>query len=319
MTTVIGNDISTAASLLTNDELVAVPTETVYGLAGNALSETAIAKIYAAKSRPQFNPLIMHVHSIEQIHKYAEVNENVLKILKHFMPGPFTVLLPKRSNVPDLLTAGSNKVAVRIPAHSLTQELLSLIDFPLAAPSANPSGYISPVSAQHVLEGLNGKIAYILDGGECTVGIESTIAEIENDEIIIHRLGGLSVEDIQNKTGLSVRIETQHNKPTTSGQLKSHYAPNTPLYVGDIENRIAENNDKRIAVISFYKSYDAENITNYILSENKDFTEAASKLFKVLRETDNGNYDLILAEKFPDEHLGPAINDRLNRAQHMYK
>jgi L-threonylcarbamoyladenylate synthase len=319
MTTTIGTDISIAAALLKNDELVAVPTETVYGLAGNALSENAIAKIYAAKNRPQFNPLIMHLPSLESILLYAQVNEEILNVLKHFMPGPFTVLLPKKMNVPDLLTAGSNKVAVRIPAHELTQQLLAAVQFPLAAPSANPSGYISPVSAQHVYEGLNGKIAYILDGGECTVGIESTIAEIQNNEIIVHRLGGLSLEEIKTKSGLNVRIETQHDKPTTSGQLKSHYAPNTPLYVGDIEKRIAENKDKKIAVISFHTTYKGNNISNYILSEKKDFTEAASKLFKVLRETDNGEYNVILAEKFPEEHLGPAINDRLNRAQEIYK
>jgi L-threonylcarbamoyladenylate synthase len=319
MTTTIGTDISIAAALLKNDELVAVPTETVYGLAGNALSENAIAKIYAAKNRPQFNPLIMHLPSLESILLYAQVNEEILNVLKHFMPGPFTVLLPKKMNVPDLLTAGSNKVAVRIPAHELTQQLLAAVQFPLAAPSANSSGYISPVSAQHVYEGLNGKIAYILDGGECTVGIESTIAEIQNNEIIVHRLGGLSLEEIKTKSGLNVRIETQHDKPTTSGQLKSHYAPNTPLYVGDIEKRIAENKDKKIAVISFHTTYKGNNISNYILSEKKDFTEAASKLFKVLRETDNGEYDVILAEKFPEEHLGPAINDRLNRAQVIYK
>lgn len=319
MITTIGTDIHAAAQLLKQNELVAVPTETVYGLAGNALSESAIAKIYAAKQRPQFNPLIMHVADVERINDYADVDAETLGILHKLMPGPFTVLLPKNQNVPDLLTAGSNKVAIRIPAHTLTRALLRTIDFPLAAPSANPSGYISPVTAEHVKQGLNEKIAYILDGGECTVGIESTIGEIAGDTIIIHRLGGLSEEEIKSRTGLRVIIQTHHEKPTTSGQLKSHYAPHTPLYIGDIDRLIQANEGKRIAVISFHREYSGANVFNHTLSPAKNIAEAASKLFKTLRETDDGSFDIILAEKFPDAGVGAAINDRLERAQFMFK
>src|SRR5436190_292513 len=170
MQTITGTDIIKAASLLKQGELVAVPTETVYGLAANALDEEAVLKIYHAKNRPRFNPLILHVASFEKLKQYAEeIPADCIKLAEKFSPGPITFLLKKKDSVPDLVTAGSKKVAIRIPNHSMLTELLKQIDFPLAAPSANPSGYVSPVTAQHVLEGLNEKIPYILDGGECTV------------------------------------------------------------------------------------------------------------------------------------------------------
>jgi L-threonylcarbamoyladenylate synthase len=317
MITTIGNDIDKAVSLLQQNEIVAIPTETVYGLAGNALSEMAIAKIYEAKGRPRFNPLIMHVANVEAIEMYAETNEEVRKLINAFMPGPLTILLKKRSTVPDLLTAGSDKVAIRIPAHPVAHELLSKLDFPLAAPSANPFGYISPVTAQHVFEGLNGKINYILDGGTTSIGLESTIIEMTDDKIFVHRLGGTSIESIKEKTALPVIISNKKEKPETAGQLKSHYAPATPLFVGDVKKLISENAEKKMAVISLSKKY--EGADNYTLSAANDLTEAASKLFSTLRKLDAGNYDLILAEVFPTESLGAAINDRLNRAQAIYK
>ncbi|MDB5232762.1 MAG: Threonylcarbamoyl-AMP synthase [Chitinophagaceae bacterium] len=319
METVIGNDIQHAIDLLKKNELVAIPTETVYGLAGNALSESALLKIFEAKKRPRFNPVIMHVKSIEAIDEYAVLNEEISALLRLFMPGPFTVLLPKKKNVPDLLTAGSDKVAIRIPNHPITKQLLEPLDFPLAAPSANPFGYISPVTAEHVLEGLNGKIHYILDGGTCAIGIESTIAEPAGDKLLIRRLGGLSIEAIQEKTDLLVQLVNKQDKPQTSGQMKSHYAPNTPLYVGEIKELLAEHRDKKTAVISYSKDYDKELITTYHLSANRDMNEAAANLFKVLRLIDKENYEVILAEQFPEDGLGKAINDRLSRAQAEFK
>ena len=321
MFTEIGRNIEKAARLLQNGEVVAIPTETVYGLAGNALSEAAVTKIYAAKKRPSFNPLILHIANIDQIICYATPNAISLKLANAFMPGPLTLLLPKKNNVPDITTAGSNKVAIRVPNHPLALELLYQINFPLAAPSANQSGYISPTTAQHVYEGLNHKISYILDGGTSIVGLESTICEVMNDHILLHRTGGISANMLQDATGLPVIDGASHERLQTPGQLKSHYAPNTPLYRGNIETLIDQHRGKKMAVISFYKKFaHSDNIDYYILSETANLSEAANKLFSTLREIDaQENYEVIITEIFPEEGIGPAINDRLNRAQFIHK
>lgn len=314
--TKIGNDIDEAIALLNANELVAIPTETVYGLAGNALQTGVVAKIFEAKSRPFFNPLILHLATIKQINEYAFLDEISLQLANKFMPGPFTLLLPKKDNVPDIVTAGSTKVAVRIPNHQLTHQLLSQLNFPLAAPSANPFGYVSPVSATHVLQGLQGKIPYILDGGNCQIGIESTILEIENNEVILHRSGGLSVEDIEAVIGKKINVAKPNSTPQTSGQLKSHYATTTPLLQGNVDKLLLEFKGKKIAVISFKQSYlsiDAQH--QFILSSQGNLNEAAQNLFATMRILDTMNYDLILAEIFPAIGLGLAINDRLKKAQ----
>ena len=188
-TTEIGIDLARAKQLLEEGELVAIPTETVYGLAGNGLNSKAIAKIYAVKNRPQFNPLILHVANLSQLEEWVESIPDACGLLmKAFSPGPITYLLPKSSTVPDLVTAGSNKVAIRIPSHPLTLQLLNSLNFPIAAPSANPSGYVSPVTSKHVIDGLNGLIPYIIDGGSSTIGLESTIVGFELNKVIVHRL-----------------------------------------------------------------------------------------------------------------------------------
>ena len=321
MQTIIGNDIIKAAQLLKNGELVAVPTETVYGLAANALDENAVLKIYHAKNRPKFNPLILHVASFDKLKEYAEdIPEACIKLAAAFSPGPITFLLKKKETVPDLITAGSKKVAIRIPNHPLLTELLNLIDFPLAAPSANPSGFVSPVTAQHVYDGLNGRIQYILDGGECKVGLESTIVGFENDKTVIYRLGGISKEAIENVIGNEVELQLAHTTPDTPGQLKSHYATSTPLYFGNVEELISRFTDKRFVIISLDKQY--SNIApalQFQLSIAGDLNEAARNLFKTLRLADELNADLIIAENMPDKDLGAAINDRLQRGQHIYK
>jgi len=314
MITRIGKDIGYAASLLRNGELVAIPTETVYGLAGNALDNEAVMGIYEAKQRPRFNPLILHLPDFSVVDKYVtEIPEDANILSKQFSPGPISFLLPKSAIVPDLVTAGSDKVVIRIPSHPMALELLRMLAFPLAAPSANPFGYISPVSAMHVLEGLGGKIPYILDGGTCTVGLESTIVGFENNEIIIHRLGGITVEDIRRIAGKEPRLSLSHKQPETPGQLKSHYAPSTKLLSGDVYTLIKQNTGKKVAVISFRNKY-PEVEDNYILSPSGNLHEAASNLFSALRELDKKEVELILAEKFPDEGIGRAINDRLSRA-----
>lgn len=315
--TEIGIDIYKAKEWLERGELVAVPTETVYGLAGNGLDIGAIAKIYEAKNRPRFNPLILHVASVDQIGKWvAEVPEACLQLMHDFCPGPITFLLPKSDLVPDLVTAGSALVAIRIPDHALTRELLSAVDFPLAAPSANPSGYVSPVAATDVLEGLAGKIPYILDGGSCRVGLESTIVGFENDELVVHRLGAISAEQLMESTGKQVQTQLSHASPSAPGQLKSHYATHKPLFVGDVNALIQSVEHKKIGVISFQADYSKHAVENYVLSASGNLEEAAAQLFRAMRALDKSDVDLILAERFPDTGIGRAINDRLERAAH---
>lgn len=315
MVTEIGTDLGHAAHLLQQGELVAIPTETVYGLAGNALEPEAVVKIYEAKQRPRFNPLIIHLPSMEKALAYVTgIPEGILRLAEAFSPGPVSYLLPRNQLIPDIVTAGSDMVVVRIPAHPLAVELLELLDFPLAAPSANPFGYVSPVTAQHVYDGLHGRIPYILDGGPCLVGVESTIVGQEGEEIVIYRLGGISAEDITRVTGMPARLSLMHKKPDTPGQLKSHYAPRIPLLTGNVSQLIIQHSGKKIAVISFEKHYPEAAISR-VLSPRADLHEAAANLFSALRELDGSNVDIILAEHFPDEGIGRAINDRLSRAR----
>ncbi len=322
MKTKIGNDVWIAKTFLEQGELVSIPTETVYGLAGNALNENAIAKIYEVKNRPRFNPLILHVGSISELRKYVLALPSPLEhIMDKFMPGPLTILLPKSSLVSDIVTAGSSKVAIRIPNHPLTLELLRNIDFPLVAPSANISGTVSPTSAKHVYLGLNSKIPYILDGGDCNIGLESTI--IGWDEIvqkpILHRLGGLSIEEIEDYMGEKLIQNIQHTHPETPGQLKSHYATKTPLYLGNIIDLMPEFLNKKIVVINMQEEKPTSVLKQFILSKTNNQNEIAHNLFSIMRQADELNADVILCEYTENKGLGLAINDRLRRAQHILK
>ncbi|MBY0481713.1 MAG: threonylcarbamoyl-AMP synthase [Chitinophagaceae bacterium] len=311
----IGINILRAADLLEAGELVAIPTETVYGLAANALNEQAIVKVFEAKNRPSFNPLIVHVVNLEAIDEYAVMDDVSRKLAEAFMPGPFTLLLPKKAIIPDLVTAGSSKVAIRIPKHPLAIKVLMLLKFPLAAPSANVSGYVSPTTAKHVSDGLTDKISYILDGGPCEVGLESTIVEVVNNEIVLHRAGAVTIEALENVSGLKVVSKAHSENPATAGQMKSHYATKIPLIRGDIEQLLKEHEEKYIATISFSKSYRGlKKGHQYILSPKGDLNEAAQHLFSVMRSIDEFHFDVIITELFPDTGLGKAINDRLGRA-----
>ena len=310
----IASDIQKAAEILGREELVAIPTETVYGLAGNALNRDAVVRIFEAKDRPAFDPLIVHVASKEAAMELAqEVPGTALKLMDAFWPGPVTLVLPKKDVIPDLVTSGLSTVGLRVPNQSLTLELLNSIDFPLAAPSANPFGYVSPTSAQHVNDQLGEKIPFILDGGETTVGVESTIVGFENDQPIVYRLGGLSVEEIEAVVGrVEVRINSSSN-PKAPGMLKSHYAPKRKLHLGDLKSLNAQFEGQRIGVLSFSGSglnvaYEA------VLSSKADLNEAAKNLFHHLRSFDTQEIDVIIAEPVPDQGLGRAINDRLRRA-----
>ncbi|WP_336517356.1 L-threonylcarbamoyladenylate synthase [Pollutibacter soli] len=316
MQTEIGHDIHKAIEFLKAGDVVAIPTETVYGLAGNALNEEAIVRIFEAKQRPRFNPLIVHVASFDQVINFVQdIPVDCTKLAEKFSPGPISFLLNKKDIIPDLVTAGSPKVAIRIPSHPVTLEILKHTGFPLAAPSANPFGYVSPVSAEHVFAGLHDVIPYILDGGPCQVGLESTIVGFEEENITVYRLGGVTTEEIQQVTGKQVNLQLNHEQPDTPGQLKSHYAPNLPLWVGDVDSLMQVHTGKRIAVIAFKKKYVyPEPAFQFTLSPEGDLQEAARNLFRVLREADALDADIILAERFPESGLGRAINDRLTRA-----
>lgn len=321
--TIIRSDIHTAVEWLLKKELVAIPTETVYGLAADALNEDAVLKIYEVKNRPQFNPLIIHVATFDAVKKWVKnIPPDAEKLAKAFWPGALTLLLDKTELISDLVTAGHSRVAIRIPDHPLTLELLKQLDFPLAAPSANPSGYVSPTSAAHVYAGLNGKIPYILDGGTCRVGLESTIVGWDEDgEPIIYRLGGISKEDIESVLGKRIQIAPSITQdPSAPGMLKSHYATVTPLHAGGIEALLKQFPNKK-AILIKYNSYQSDypQHLQYILTPSNNDHEAAKNLFSILREADQQNADILLAEYAPYEGLGLAINDRLNRAQHEWK
>ncbi len=312
----IGKDILKAKDYLENDELVAIPTETVYGLAANALNPIAVAKIFEAKERPTFDPLIIHTHSLEKVYDFVtDIHPALLKLAETFWPGPLTLLLPKKEIIPNLVTSGLDRAGVRIPNHPLTLELLAQLNFPLAAPSANPFGYISPTSAKHVEKQLGSKIPYILDGGNCTVGLESTIVGEENGEVIIYRLGGLSIDEIEKLVGkVSIQLN-QSSNPKAPGQLKSHYAPKKPVYIGNFNELQAKWFDKKIGVIVFGNEPNLHTtalVKN--LSVTKNYQEAAINLFSFLRELDEADVDIIITKLLPEQGLGLAINDRLKRA-----
>lgn len=314
MNTIIGTNVSLAAQLLREGKLVAIPTETVYGLAGNALNPDTVIRIFEAKNRPTFNPLILHVPSVEAAQLYVQaIPDSIRLLMERFSPGPISYLLPKRDIVPDMVTSGSDRVVIRIPNHPVTLELLQQLDFPLAAPSANPFGYVSPVTAEDVYQGLSGKIDYILDGGPCTVGLESTIVGEEEGELVVYRLGGITVEQMEAVTGCSPRLALLHKRPDTPGQLKSHYAPGKQVLLGDVEQQLAGMNPLRAGVISFSREYKGVGKL-CVLSPSGDLREAAAGLFRALRDMDAADVDVILAERFPDEGIGRAINDRLTRA-----
>ncbi len=313
----IGRDIALAKKLLEQGDLVAIPTETVYGLAGNALNEKALLEIFKVKRRPKFDPLIVHTDSIEKIKRLVtHIPDQLQQLADVFWPGPLTLLLEKQTFVPDLLTSGLPHVAVRIPRHPVTLDLLASLDFPLAAPSANPFGYISPTTAQHVEDQLGTLIPYILDGGDCHVGLESTI--IGFDELnrpVVYRLGGKKMEDIEAVIG-PVRLRlNESSDPSAPGMLKSHYAPKKRLYIGKVEDLLLHYRGKKIGVISFMTTRPSLSIARQIvLSSTGDVDEAASKLFGSLRLMDQSDVDIIIAERFPEDGLGAAINDRLKRA-----
>lgn len=309
MTMILSQDdagIAKAASLLAAGELVAFPTETVYGLGGDARSDLAVARIYEAKGRPSFNPLIVHLADLAAVERIATLGPKARDLAQAFWPGPLTLVLPLRdgSGISPLVTAGLPTVAVRIPAHPLAQALLRAFGDPVAAPSANPSGRISPTRADHVIQGLSGRIAAVLDGGPCAVGLESTIVLADPDPVLL-RPGGVPVEALEACLGERLTLGGDGVKPTSPGQLASHYAPEAALRLNATSAAPGE------ILVGFGPVKGP-----LTLSETGDLIEAATRLFHALREADTlaGPQGRIAFAPIPETGLGRAINDRLRRA-----
>jgi L-threonylcarbamoyladenylate synthase len=313
----ITTNVALAAEYLKKEDVIGIPTETVYGLAGNIFSKKAIEKIYSVKKRPSFNPLIVHIIHADYLKDLVTELPETAKILtEKFWPGPLTLLLKKKDIVPDAITAGKETVAIRIPNHPMAIELLNKLDFPLAAPSANPFKSISPTQAIHVENYFKEKIPLVLDGGSCKSGIESTIIGFEKEIPVVYRLGSVSIESIEQEVGEVKLFNKSNHSPDAPGMLLKHYSPNTEVLLTDnILEAINNWADKRIGVLSFYNSYNNQNIASEcILSPGKDLSEAAANLYAALHRLDKENLDIILAERFPAEGLGRTINDRLERA-----
>jgi len=314
---VITKDIAYCQQLLKDNQLVAIPTETVYGLAANAFNKQAVNRIFEMKGRPHFNPLIVHIYDLKQLDSLAtNIPEKAVKLAKAFWPGSLTLILPKQPTVPDIITAGKTTVGVRMPKHPMTLELLKGLPFPLAAPSANPFTRVSPTSAEHVFTYFRNRIPAILDGGPCQVGLESTIVGFDGNMPVVYRKGGISIESIEKVVG-KVRLLTENETaPQAPGMLMKHYSPKTPLVISDaIQESLKIHSNKRVGVLSFYSNDFSGAEIIKVLSPSKNLDEVARVLFATLHEMDTLHLDLIIAERFPEEGLGSSINDRLHRAQ----
>jgi L-threonylcarbamoyladenylate synthase len=313
----INNSVQNAVSLLNQDQIIGIPTETVYGLAGNIYSSKAIRSIFELKQRPFFNPLIVHIKSAEDLSEIAtEIPEKALLLAAAFWPGPLTLVLKKQTNIPDLVTGGKDTVAVRVPNHPLTLALLEQLTYPLAAPSANPFGCISPTKAAHVAGYFGDSLAMVLDGGDCKKGIESTIIGFENGEPILYRLGSLATEDIEAVVGAVKMITHDDIAPAAPGMLSRHYAPlTTTLLSTNVAELLKTFSNKKIGVLVFQNGIDDAKIAQQeVLSLTGNLAEAAAQLYAALHRLDKCKLDLIIAERFPDVGLGKTINDRLQRA-----
>jgi L-threonylcarbamoyladenylate synthase len=321
--TVISTDRVAAVELLRKGHAVALPTETVYGLAADALNTIAVAKIFEAKERPQFDPLIVHLPNREWLESIANVpagdRQLILKLADKFWPGPFTMVLQKLELVPHLVTAGLDTVAVRISAHPVFAEIVREFGEPLAAPSANRFGRVSPTTAQHVLDELDGRIRLIVDAGPTEHGIESTVVGVRDGKIAILRRGPVTHEELSEFAEVSSVVATP--KISSPGQLPSHYAPETPLRLIDNAEDFIPPKNQRIGLLAWgsaLRSSMPSQMEAFAvvrnLSDRGDIREAAGNLFRYLRELDALGLDLIVAERVPCQGLGAAIMDRLERA-----
>ena len=311
-------NIRKAAGIIKSGGLVAFPTETVYGLGANGLNPEAVAKIFEAKQRPTFNPLILHIRSFDQLNLIANANDLIVeKLIKKFWPGPLTLVLKKKEIVPEIVTAGNLTVAVRMPANETAQKLIDYSGVPIAAPSANAFGFLSPTTARHVANQLGEKVEMILDGGNTEVGIESTIIEISDEGIFLLRPGGLPVEEIEKLTG-KLNIKTGDAKPNSPGQLPFHYSPKIPLRFFDEVTEEEIRGKKKAALFFREPENEKEYVLIKCLSPEGKLRQAAANLFAYLHELEASGAEIILAEKPPSEGLGIAILDRLQRASKRY-
>ncbi len=299
-----------AAKFLTQGKLVSFPTETVYGLGADATNDAAVASIFEAKQRPSFNPLIIHLSSLEEAEKYVDFDIVSRKLAEAFWPGPFTLVLKKKPDcgLSMLVSAGLDTVAIRVPAHPVAQKLLQEFPYPIAAPSANISGKLSPTRPEHVADAFGGEVTMILEGSSCRDGIESTIAHVSGSEIRLLRPGSVTKKEIEDLTGLRVAYFKDAQNPTAPGQLNSHYAPNTPIR---LNAATIHSGESLLAFGSIYPK-DAKVLLN--LSPKGILREAAANLFSMLHELDQIECEAIAVSPIPDRGLGIAINDRLTRA-----
>lgn len=313
-------EIAEAAARLRAGELVAFPTETVYGLGADATNPVAVAAVFEAKNRPTFDPLIVHVADIDQVHGVVcEFPETARILAERFWPGPLTLILPKRSTIPDLVTSGLPGVGVRIPDHPVARELIRLTDRPVAAPSANPFGRISPTTAEHVREGLGDRVKMILDGGPCPVGLESTVISLMTSVPTLLRPGGCALEDIEAVTGPVLRAtpnpEREDSAQPAPGMLSRHYAPSTILRLLEQDQVAAPISGMKCGLLTDGgRKWNGGFLRIEKLSSGSDLRTCAANFFAALRTLDSAELDVIIAHKFPDHGLGIALNDRLKRA-----
>ena len=303
-----------AAKIIKEGNLVAFPTETVYGLGADALNPKAVAKIFSVKNRPYFNPLIVHIANFKDLEYLSnKINQKTKLLIEKFWPGPLTLILPKSNIVPDIVTAGIQSVAIRMPSHPVALEFIKTTGTVIAAPSANPFGYISPTEPIHVINQIGDKIDLIIDGGKCPIGIESTVIELVNEPTIL-RFGAVPIEEIEEAIG-KVKISTLSKTPRSPGQLSSHYSPQTKLKI--IKKKIESSKELKIGLLAFKKPKNNIGFEKIeVLSDEGDLIEATSNLFSCLHKLDSANLDIIYVEPVPEIGLGRAIMDRLRKAEH---
>lgn len=310
--------ITAAVEELKRGRPIAIPTETVYGLAANGLDQSAVKRIFELKNRPLSNPLILHTYDISQIEKYtSNIPDIAYKLAERFWPGPLTMIFEKNENVPELVTAGGSTVAFRIPDHDIALELLKRVDFPLAAPSANPFTRISPTHSSQVKEYF-GEELFVVDGGPCTRGLESTIIGFEREAIIIYRLGSVTESDLK-PFASQIRIQGKKSKVRTPGMHAKHYSPlTTTILTEDPQKEINKFNGAIIGVITFEDTFLLSNnqLIKKVLSPEGNIKSAAAKLYSTLYDLDKLDLDVIIVKRFPNKGLGKTINERLNRAAH---
>ncbi len=320
----VTQDISLAARLLREGKLVAFATETVYGLGANALDEHAIARVFATKERPYFDPLIVHFAELTQLRRAVrDFPSEMERLAHHFWPGPLTLVLPRSDWIPDLVSSGLDTVAVRIPGDERARELIRLAAIPVAAPSANRFGKISPTSAEHVVDQLGDRIDLVLDGGPCRIGVESTVLQWTTDGPVLLRFGGLPLEELEKLIG-PIRIQTHVDEATSAatapagpGMLTRHYAPNTRLVIVDQVPPSTASIPPHCGLLTWkcveYATAQRFQIVE-TLSQRGDLTEATAHFYSALRRLDAEHLEMIIAVRFPEEGLGRALNDRLQRA-----